>query len=39
MLNNPLFKIVKIILGKLWQSPEEYPVRYYKREKRFKTKW
>ena len=39
MLNNPLFKMAKNLLSKLWKSQEEYPVRYYKKEKRFGGKW
>jgi len=38
MLSNPLFKIVKTFWSKLWQNPEEYPVRYYKPGRQFRSK-
>lgn len=32
---NPLIKVVKSLFTKLVKNPDEYPVKYYKRDKNF----
>jgi hypothetical protein len=36
---NPISVVIKSIAKKLFQSPEVYPIRYYKKAKRFKRNW
>ncbi len=37
--NNPLLQVFKSFIGKLRQSPDIYPIRYYKKGKQFRRKW
>jgi hypothetical protein len=32
-------QLVKSFIGKLRQSPEVYPIKYYKKGKQFRRKW
>jgi hypothetical protein len=34
--SNPLIQLVKSILNKFLQAPDVYPIRYYKKGKRFR---
>jgi hypothetical protein len=36
---NPLLQGIRNLLGKLRQNPEVYPIRYYKKSKRFRRHW
>jgi hypothetical protein len=36
---NSILQAVKNILGKLRQSPDIYPIRYYKKGRQFRRKW
>jgi hypothetical protein len=36
---NPLLQGIKNFLGKLRQSPDIYPIKYYKKSKRFRRHW
>jgi hypothetical protein len=36
---NPLMQGIKNLLDKLRQNPEVYPIRYYKKSKRFRRHW
>jgi len=36
---NPLFQGIKNFLGKLRQNPDVYPIKYYKKSKRFRRHW
>jgi hypothetical protein len=39
MNSNPLLQVVRSFIGKLRQSPDVYPIRYYKKGKQFRRKW
>ena len=39
MTANPLVLLVKNFIGKLRQSPDIYPIKYYKKGKQFRRKW
>jgi hypothetical protein len=34
-----LVSVVKNLLGKLRQNPDIYPIRYYKKNRRFRRNW
>ena len=36
---NSLTQVVKNFIGKLRQSPDVYPIKYYKKGKQFRRKW
>lgn len=36
---NPVLHIVKMLIGKMRQSPEVYPIKYYKKGKKFRRRW
>jgi hypothetical protein len=36
---HPLLQIVKSFMSKIRQSPDVYPIRYYKKGKQFRRKW
>jgi hypothetical protein len=35
--SNPLFQFVRTLLSKFLQSPDVYPIKYYKKGKRFRN--
>ena len=35
----PLVQLIKKFIGKLRQSPDIYPIRYYKKSRRFRRHW
>ena len=37
--NNLLLQVFRSFIGKLRQSPDIYPIRYYKKGKQFRRKW
>ncbi len=37
--SNSLVQAVKNLFGKLRQSPDVYPIKYYKKGKQFRRKW
>jgi len=39
MSTNPLLQVVRNFIGKLRQSPDVYPIKYYKKGKQFRRKW
>lgn len=39
MHSNPLLQVVRSFIGKLRQSPDVYPIKYYKKGKQFRRKW
>lgn len=36
---HPIIQIVKNFIGKLRQNPDVYPIRYYKKSRRFRRNW
>lgn len=36
---NPLLQSIKNFFSRLRQNPEVYPIRYYKKSKRFRRNW
>ena len=36
---NPVIRVVKNFISKLRQSPDIYPIRYYKKSRRFRRNW
>jgi hypothetical protein len=36
---HPIVQAVKNFIGKLRQNPEIYPIRYYKKNRRFRRNW
>ena len=36
---NPFVRVVRNFIGKLRQSPDIYPIRYYKKSRRFRRNW
>lgn len=37
--SNSITQLVKNFIGKLRQSPDVYPIKYYKKGKQFRRKW
>lgn len=36
---HPIIQVVKNFIGKLRQNPDVYPIRYYKKSRRFRRNW
>ncbi len=36
---NPLLYLIRNMISKLKQNPDVYPIRYYKKSKRFRRNW
>ena len=36
---NPVLKVIKMLMEKMRQNPEIYPIRYYKKSSRFRRHW
>ena len=36
---HPIVQVIKSFIGKLRQNPDIYPIRYYKKNRRFRRHW
>ena len=37
--SHPVLQVIKSFIGKLRQNPDIYPIKYYKKNRRFRRHW